>query len=167
MPLLSAQAEQIIAVAELAPHGRGTNTLLDRDVRRTWQVGADRVRISGRLWVQDLPAVVDTLSALARIDSSLAQQALNHFLTHPRILSDGWCPVARSTTSNRSGRDGPTGSRPSIGRGHPDSPASADLRAVSASCRLAAAECGACTCTYCVEEWNRNNTRSLKNEEQK
>jgi hypothetical protein len=25
----------------------------------------------------------------------------------------------------------------------------------------------ACTCTYCVEEWNRNNTRSLKNEEQK
>ncbi|MCG6861943.1 MAG: hypothetical protein LJE70_11780, partial [Chromatiaceae bacterium] len=53
------QAEQIIAVAERAPYGRGTETLLDTDVRRTWQLGADRVRLSGRLWKQDLAAMVE------------------------------------------------------------------------------------------------------------
>jgi hypothetical protein len=53
------QAEQIIAVAERAPYGRGTETLLDTDVRRTWPVGADRVRLSGRLWKQDWAAMVE------------------------------------------------------------------------------------------------------------
>ena len=42
----------LIAVAEAAPYGRGTETLVDPSVRRTWQIAPDRVRIQGRHWQQ-------------------------------------------------------------------------------------------------------------------
>ena len=58
LPLLPAQAEQLIAVAARAPYGRGAQTLIDTDVRRTWQIDADRVRIQGRNWTQSLDAIV-------------------------------------------------------------------------------------------------------------
>jgi predicted 2-oxoglutarate/Fe(II)-dependent dioxygenase YbiX len=63
LPLLASQAEQIIASAEQAPYGRGTETLIDTEVRRTWQLGAERVRISGRAWQQGLAEVVDQAAA--------------------------------------------------------------------------------------------------------
>jgi hypothetical protein len=44
LPLLPVQAEQLIAVAEQAPYGRGEETLVDTAVRRTWQIDAARVR---------------------------------------------------------------------------------------------------------------------------
>ncbi|MBS0445776.1 MAG: hypothetical protein JSR59_07490 [Proteobacteria bacterium] len=40
LPLLPAQAAQLIAAAERAPYGRGGETLVDTAVRRTWQIGA-------------------------------------------------------------------------------------------------------------------------------
>ena len=58
LPLLPAQAEQLVAVAEQAPYGRGSDTLIDTDVRRTWQIGADRVQIGGRHWDKDLANIV-------------------------------------------------------------------------------------------------------------
>lgn len=58
LPLLPAQAKQIMAIAERAPYGRGTETLVDTDVRRTWQLGVDQVRITGKAWAQDLASMV-------------------------------------------------------------------------------------------------------------
>lgn len=40
LPLLPVQAEQLVAVAERAPYGRGQDTLVDTEVRRTWQIDA-------------------------------------------------------------------------------------------------------------------------------
>ena len=54
LPLQSAQAEQLKSVAEQAPYGRGTETLVDTQVRRTWQIDAERMRITGRRWAEDL-----------------------------------------------------------------------------------------------------------------
>ena len=65
LPLLPAQAEQLIAVAERAPYGRGADTLIDAGVRRTWQIGADRVRIAGQHWARTLEAI------LARVTEGL------------------------------------------------------------------------------------------------
>jgi predicted 2-oxoglutarate/Fe(II)-dependent dioxygenase YbiX len=59
LPLLPAQAARLIAVAERAPYGRGADTLVDTAVRRTWQIGADRVRIQGRHWQTMLDGVVE------------------------------------------------------------------------------------------------------------
>jgi len=59
LPLLTAQAEQLIAVAERAPYGRGEQTLLDTDVRRTWQIAAERVSIEGPRWQTALQSIVE------------------------------------------------------------------------------------------------------------
>ena len=50
LPLLPDQARQLVAVAEQAPYGKGPETRLDTSVRRTWQIGPERVRIRGKHW---------------------------------------------------------------------------------------------------------------------
>ena len=46
-----------------APYGRGGETLVDTAVRRTWQIGADRVRIAGKHWPAMLASVVERAAA--------------------------------------------------------------------------------------------------------
>lgn len=58
LPLLPFQAEQLIALAERAPYGKGEETLVDTNVRRTWQIGADKIRIGGKYWAQNLDEMV-------------------------------------------------------------------------------------------------------------
>jgi predicted 2-oxoglutarate/Fe(II)-dependent dioxygenase YbiX len=62
LPLLPVQAEQLVAVAERAPYGRGEDTLVDTKVRRTWQIGADRVRIGGKHWAGTLAAILERVA---------------------------------------------------------------------------------------------------------
>ena len=57
-PLPAVQAERLIAVGEAAPHGRGEETVLDLDVRRTWQIDLGTVRIGGRRWETTLAELV-------------------------------------------------------------------------------------------------------------
>ena len=57
-PILPAQAERLVAIAEAAPYGRGEETVVDRDVRRTWQVDSAKVRIGGRHWEKTLSELV-------------------------------------------------------------------------------------------------------------
>ncbi|WP_292527598.1 hypothetical protein, partial [Mesorhizobium sp.] len=57
-PLPQAQAERLVALAEAAPHGRGEETVLDRDVRRTWQIDPRRIQIGGRSWETTLAELV-------------------------------------------------------------------------------------------------------------
>jgi hypothetical protein len=58
LPLLPTQAEQLIAVAERAPYGRGEETLVDTTFRLTWQIGTDRVRIRGKHWARTLETIL-------------------------------------------------------------------------------------------------------------
>lgn len=57
-PLLEAQAAALIAAAELAPFGRGEQTVLDTSVRRVWQIDAQRVHLGGKHWAQSLRLVL-------------------------------------------------------------------------------------------------------------
>jgi 2-oxoglutarate-Fe(II)-dependent oxygenase superfamily protein len=57
-PILPVQAERLAAIAEAAPYGRGKETVVDRDVRRTWQVDSAKVRIGGRHWDKTLAGLV-------------------------------------------------------------------------------------------------------------
>ncbi|MFT3821995.1 MAG: 2OG-Fe(II) oxygenase [Rubrivivax sp.] len=63
LPLLPVQAAQLVAAAERAPYGRGGDTLVDTAVRRTWQIGADRVHIAGAQWAAMLAGVVQRAAA--------------------------------------------------------------------------------------------------------
>jgi hypothetical protein len=58
LPLLPVQTAQLIAVAERAPYGRGAQTLVDTEVRRTWQIDPERIRIDGRGWARSLETIV-------------------------------------------------------------------------------------------------------------
>ncbi len=57
-PLLPVQAEQLVAIAEAAPYGRGEDTVIDRGVRRTWQIDPGKVQVGGRHWEKVLTELV-------------------------------------------------------------------------------------------------------------
>ena len=59
LPLLPLQAEQLVAIAEHAPYGRGQETIIDTQVRRTWQIDANRVTLGGKHWQENLDAIVN------------------------------------------------------------------------------------------------------------
>jgi predicted 2-oxoglutarate/Fe(II)-dependent dioxygenase YbiX len=58
LPLLPAQAKQLIKAATRAPYGRGSETLVDTKVRRTWQIEGVRVTIGGKHWPKTLAGIV-------------------------------------------------------------------------------------------------------------
>jgi hypothetical protein len=90
LPLLPAQASQLIAVAERAPYGRGGETLVDTSVRSSWQIGADRVRIAGNRWAVMLDSVVERAAAglgagggvVAELYKLLVYDEGSFFVTH-------------------------------------------------------------------------------------
>lgn len=63
LPLLATQAEQLIALATPSPFGRGQDTLVDTNVRKTWQIPMDRVALLGRHWPNTLAAIVAQAAA--------------------------------------------------------------------------------------------------------
>ena len=49
-PVPASQAKEIVAAAELAPYGRGTETVVDTSVRKVWQLSPGAVKIAGKAW---------------------------------------------------------------------------------------------------------------------
>ncbi|MDZ5460530.1 2OG-Fe(II) oxygenase [Azohydromonas lata] len=90
LPLLPVQAKALIAVADRAPYGRGAQTLVDTSVRRTWQIGAERVRIEGAFWTRTLQAIVEkaaeglgvTTAATAQLYKLLVYDEGSFFIEH-------------------------------------------------------------------------------------
>jgi predicted 2-oxoglutarate/Fe(II)-dependent dioxygenase YbiX len=74
LPLLPVQAEQLIAVAERAPYGRGADTIVDTNVRRTWQIGPDRVHIDGKHWQETLDRAVAMAAAGLGVDEPVSAE---------------------------------------------------------------------------------------------
>lgn len=90
LPLLPAQAGELVAVAQPAPFGRGTETIFDPAVRRCWQIGPERVRIGGRHWPRTLDGilgrVVEGLGVEAPVEAQfyklLIYERGGHFVGH-------------------------------------------------------------------------------------
>ena len=62
-PIPDAQIRALIAAAERAPYGKGTETLVDTSVRDCWQIDATRVRVTGRAWPDSFAKVMDLVAA--------------------------------------------------------------------------------------------------------
>lgn len=58
LPLLPAQAKALINAATQAPYGRGSETIIDTTVRKTWQIGAEAMSIGGKHWNKTLAGIV-------------------------------------------------------------------------------------------------------------
>ena len=62
-PIRDAQIGALIAAAERAPYGKGTETLVDTAVRDCWQIDAARVRLAGRAWPDSFAKVMESVAA--------------------------------------------------------------------------------------------------------
>lgn len=90
LPLLPQQAQQLMAVATPAPYGRGTETLIDTKVRKTWQINANQVQLGGRHWPQTLQSILDrvvtglsvTEPVSAELYKLLVYQSGDFFINH-------------------------------------------------------------------------------------
>jgi predicted 2-oxoglutarate/Fe(II)-dependent dioxygenase YbiX len=71
-PILPVQAERLVAIAEAAPYGRGEQTVVDREVRRTWQVNSAKVRFGGRHWDKTLAGLVADIALALGVDEPVA-----------------------------------------------------------------------------------------------
>jgi predicted 2-oxoglutarate/Fe(II)-dependent dioxygenase YbiX len=72
LPLLPVQGEQLIALAERAPYGRGAETTVDTSVRRTWQIGPDHVHLDGKRWQATLDRAVALAAAGLGVDGPVS-----------------------------------------------------------------------------------------------
>ena len=103
-PLLPVQVERLVAIAEAAPYGRGEETVIDRGVRRTWQIDSSKVRIGGRHWAETLAELVADVSlglgvsepVAADFYKLLVYDAGSFFVGHrirrrSRACSRRWC----------------------------------------------------------------------------
>ena len=61
-PVPQVQIDALIDVAERAPYGKGTKTLMDTTVRDCWQIDADRVRVTGSTWADTFKQIVGLVS---------------------------------------------------------------------------------------------------------
>ncbi|KAI9006990.1 hypothetical protein DFJ74DRAFT_385586 [Hyaloraphidium curvatum] len=93
-PLDKAQAVRLVQkAATVAPYGRGTETLVDTNVRRAWKIDADKVTF-GKEWEDDtLPSLVklccdelgirsDEMGVEAQLHNMLVYLRGGHFLRH-------------------------------------------------------------------------------------
>jgi predicted 2-oxoglutarate/Fe(II)-dependent dioxygenase YbiX len=71
-PILPIQAERLVAIAEAAPYGRGEQTVVNREVRRTWQVNSAKVRFGGRHWDKTLAGLVADIALALGVDEPVA-----------------------------------------------------------------------------------------------
>jgi hypothetical protein len=60
-PVPPFQAKQLIEQAELAPHGRGRETILDTSVRKVWQLPPDKVTIAGTSWSKTFATILSSV----------------------------------------------------------------------------------------------------------
>ena len=83
IPVSTAQARQLIAVARPAQYGQGEQTLTDVTVRHTWQVPKSRVRLDKRRWNRTLTPILEGLrDDLGLTEGSRLKAELHSFLVY-------------------------------------------------------------------------------------
>ncbi len=83
LPLMPDQAASLIAQADPAPFGRGAQTIIDETVRKSWQIAAERVQLSGRNWPATLDAIINQASAALGVQGPVAAQRYKLLIDGP------------------------------------------------------------------------------------
>ena len=75
-PLLPIQAKEIITQsAEKAPYGKGTETIIDEDIRKVWQIAPEKVTIEGKGWNETFHRLIkDITEALGCQDTEVSAE---------------------------------------------------------------------------------------------
>jgi hypothetical protein len=78
LPVSQAQARQLCLLGRPARYGQGERTLLDRDVRDTWEIPKSRVKIDKRRWNETLLPVLERLGRDLGVPAGRALRAELH-----------------------------------------------------------------------------------------
>jgi hypothetical protein len=81
LPLTSTQAEELKKCCEQAPHGKGTETLVDTSVRRVWRLKPEQFTLENPAW----PAQVQQIVTKVQEDLGLEKHKLESHL-HELLL---------------------------------------------------------------------------------
>lgn len=74
-PVPPAQIDALIEVAERAPYGQGTRTLVDAAVRDCWQIDAEQIGVAGHAWPATLTQILDLVArGLGLADGTLGAE---------------------------------------------------------------------------------------------
>lgn len=72
LPILTQQAEALIALSEQAPFGRGEATIVDRSVRNVWQISAQNFALTNPQWAAALQKSIEQIGkTLGLYDSEI------------------------------------------------------------------------------------------------
>ena len=71
LPLGDAQAKVIVDSSTQAPFGRGEETIVDINVRRTWQLSPTQFSINNKEWKKQLQALLAKVKADLGCDSNM------------------------------------------------------------------------------------------------
>ncbi|XXG93892.1 hypothetical protein Hte_000141 [Hypoxylon texense] len=75
LPLSEAQARQLIEKSHQAPFGKGSDTIIDTSVRKTWELNPSQFELRGASWQSELDAILsivrDQLGITAPITAKL------------------------------------------------------------------------------------------------
>ncbi len=89
-PLPEAQVRELIAAAEVAPYGKGTETVRDAAVRQCWQIDANSLALSSKPWKAFIAGAVEQVRKDLGIEATvsalpyklLVYEKGGHFLPH-------------------------------------------------------------------------------------
>jgi hypothetical protein len=73
LPLSAEEAQHIITSAHRAPFGKGSETIIDYNVRKTWELNADQIEVRNPEWQQWIDTVVGSVAAQMQLDPSRPQ----------------------------------------------------------------------------------------------
>ena len=82
LPLSLSQAEQIKSVGKQAPYGKGTETVVDKDVRSTIQLEPSQVTITNQQWNSSLEGLVSDSCFAMGVDKSNVRTTLYKLLLY-------------------------------------------------------------------------------------
>lgn len=57
-PIPDAQIATLVRRSERAPYGRGDQTIVDKSVRKVWQIAPAKVRIGGKSWAGNFQTIL-------------------------------------------------------------------------------------------------------------
>ena len=84
-PINKAQANALIQVAHKAPFGKGSETILDNNVRSAWEIDAGRLTFNGSGWV----GLLDTILRTIKPDLGLEEYSISAHLYKLLIYETG------------------------------------------------------------------------------
>jgi predicted 2-oxoglutarate/Fe(II)-dependent dioxygenase YbiX len=82
LPITETTAKALKAVAQHAPHGKGTETIVDRTVRDTLQINADQVSFQNPQWKESLEKLVHAAATALRVAPNTVEAHLYKLLLY-------------------------------------------------------------------------------------